>query len=70
MALGEGLPSVRVVVARHPAPPPDRLVRVGKLVGEWVYELFLTTVEAEGLLVEDILDLYYGRGAGDRGDRG
>ena len=37
---------------------------MGKRVGEWVYELFITTLDAEGFLVEDVLDLYYGRGAG------
>jgi hypothetical protein len=37
---------------------------VGKRVGDWVYELFITTLEAEGFLVEDVLDLYHGRGAG------
>ncbi len=31
--------------------------------GEWVYELFITTLPAEGFLVEDALDLYHGRGA-------
>ena len=39
---------------------------MGKRVGEWVYELFITTLDAEGFLVEDVLDLYHGRGAGDR----
>jgi hypothetical protein len=39
---------------------------VGKRVGEWVYELFITMLDAEGFLVEDVLDLYHGRGA-DRG---
>jgi hypothetical protein len=32
-------------------------------VGEWVYELFITTLGADGFLVEDVLDLYHGRGA-------
>jgi hypothetical protein len=36
---------------------------VGKRVGEWVYELFITTLPIEGFLVEDVLDLYHGRGA-------
>jgi len=36
---------------------------VGKRIGEWVYELFITTLDADGFLVEDILDLYHGRGA-------
>jgi len=63
LELGEGLPHVRVIVARHPAPPPDKPVRVGKRVGEWVYELLITTLDADGFLVEDVLDLYHGRGA-------
>jgi hypothetical protein len=61
--LGEGLPQVRVIVARHRAPAPGKEVKVGKRVGEWVYELFLTTLDADGFLVEDVLDLYHGRGA-------
>src|SRR6266567_3811110 len=61
--LDEGLPRVRVIVARHAAPPPGRKVRVGKRVGEWVYELFITTLPVDGFLVEDALDLYHGRGA-------
>jgi hypothetical protein len=69
LELGEGLPHVRVIVARHPAPPPDKKVTVGKRVGQWVYELFLTTLAAEGFLVEDVLDLYHGRAAEDRGAR-
>jgi hypothetical protein len=63
--LGEGLPQVRVIVARHPA-PPDKDVKVGKRVGEWVDELFITNLDADGFLAEDILDLYHGRGAEDR----
>jgi hypothetical protein len=31
-------------------------ITVGKRVGEWVYELFLTTLPVEGFLVEDALD--------------
>ena len=34
--LDERLPKVRVIVARHAAPPPGRKVTVGKQVGEWV----------------------------------
>jgi len=63
LELGAGLPHARVIVARHPAPPADKKVRVGKRVGEWVYELFITTLDADGFLVEDVLDLYHGRGA-------
>src|SRR5437870_4209784 len=63
LELGEGLPHVRVIVARHSAPPPGKDVKVGKRVGEWVYELFMTNLDADGFLAEDILDLYHGRGA-------
>ncbi len=63
LPLDEGLPAARVIVARHPAPPSGKLVKVGKRVGEWVYELFFTTLDAHGFLAEDILDLYHGRGA-------
>lgn len=54
---------MRVIVARHAAPPPDRKVKEGKRIGEWVYELFITTLPVDGFLVEDALDLYHGRGA-------
>jgi hypothetical protein len=63
LELGAGLPHARVIVARHPAPPADKKIRVGKRIGAWVYELFITTVDADGFLVEDVLDLYHGRGA-------
>jgi hypothetical protein len=29
----------------------------------WVYELFITTLDIDRFLVEDVLDLYHGRGA-------
>src|SRR3989440_4573239 len=63
LELGEDLSPVRVIVARHSAPPPGKGIPAGKRVGEWVYELFITTLDAEGFLVEDVLDLYHGRGA-------
>jgi hypothetical protein len=63
LELGAGLPAARVIVARHPVPPAGKKVTVGKRVGEWVYELFITTLDADGFLVEDVLDLYHGRGA-------
>jgi hypothetical protein len=63
LELGAGLPQARVIVARHPAPAEGKKVTVGKRVGEWVYELFITTLSADGFLVEDVLDLYHGRGA-------
>jgi len=63
LELGMVVSRVRVIVARHPAPPPEKNIPVGKRVGEWVYELFITTLDADGFLVEDVLDLYHGRGA-------
>ena len=57
LPLDEGLPQVRVIVARHAAPPPGRKVRVGKQIGEWAYELFITTLPVEGFLVEDATPL-------------
>src|SRR6266702_5927058 len=63
LELGEGLSPVRVIVARHPAPPAGKDIPVGKRVGEWVYELFITTLDTVRFLVEDVLDLYHGRGA-------
>lgn len=63
LPLGENLPQARILVARHRAPPAGKPVTVGKHVGEWVYELFITTLPADRFLVEDVLDLYHGRGA-------
>jgi hypothetical protein len=61
--LGEELPSARVIVTRLVAPAPDCTVKVGKRVGEWIYELFITTLEVESFLVQDVVDLDHGRGA-------
>lgn len=66
LELGENVSHVRVMVVRHAAPAPGKHIPVGKRVGEWVYELFITTLGAAGFLVEDVLELYQGRGA-DRG---
>jgi hypothetical protein len=38
------------------AHPPSKKVTVGKKIGEWVYELFITTLPVEGFLLEDVLD--------------
>jgi hypothetical protein len=38
-------------------------VTVGKRIDEWVYEIFITTLGVDRFLVEDVLDLYHGRGA-------
>lgn len=53
----------RKPVNRHRAPSSGKRISVGKHIGEWVYEIFLTTLPLEGFLVEDVLDLYHGRGA-------
>jgi hypothetical protein len=66
LQLDEALPQTRVIVARHHAPAPGKKVSVGKCIGEWVYEVFITTLPLDGFLVEDVLDLYHGRGAEDR----
>ncbi|SRR5579883_55787 len=56
----------RVIVARQPAPERAEEVGSGKLVGEYVYELFLTTVPAACLRTDEIVALYYQRGAFER----
>jgi hypothetical protein len=38
-------------------------ISVGKVVGDWVYAHFVTTLPPEGFLATDIVDLYQGRGA-------
>ncbi len=63
LPLGEDLPQARVIVTRHRAPAKGKPVTVGKRIGEWVYELFITTLSEDHFLVEDVLDLYHGRGA-------
>ncbi len=63
LQLDAGLSQTRVIVARHPLPTPGKRVSVGKCIGEWVYELFITTLPSDGFLVEEVLDLYHGRGA-------
>ena len=63
VSIDEGVPCARVIVARHPAPASDKPVTVGKRIDAWVYELFITTLGVDRFLVEDVLDLYHGRGA-------
>jgi hypothetical protein len=63
LPMDEGFAAARVIVARHHAPVPGKPVTVGKRIGEWVYELFITTLDEDRFLVEDVLDLYHGRGA-------
>ena len=47
------VPQTRVIVARHRAPEPGKKVLMGKCIGEWVYEVFITTLPIDGFLVED-----------------
>jgi hypothetical protein len=54
---------VRVIVTRYPAPASKKKPSVGKRIGPWVYELYLTALSEDGFVPEDIQDLYYGRGA-------
>src|SRR5438067_3583529 len=43
LQLDAEVPQTRVIVARHHAPAPGKRVSVGKCIGEWVYEVFITT---------------------------
>ncbi len=52
----------RVVVARQIAPEHAEAVSSGKLIGSFVYELFLTTAPAQCLRANEIVELYYQRG--------
>jgi hypothetical protein len=63
LQLDEGVPPTCIIVARHRAPTSGKWTSVGKCIGEWVYEIFITTLPIDGFLVEDVLDLYHGRGA-------
>ncbi|GHO61525.1 hypothetical protein KSC_033450 [Ktedonobacter sp. SOSP1-52] len=51
LSLDEGVPQTRIIVARHRAPAPGKRVSVGKCIGEWVYEVFITTLPIDGFLV-------------------
>jgi len=52
---------VRLIVVRTPH-EPKRKHRVGKRIGDFIYELFITSHAQTGLTGCDILSLYYGRG--------
>ncbi len=62
LSINDGMPHVRVIVARHHAPSSGKRISVGKCIGEWIYELFITTLPVNGFLVEEVLDLYHGQG--------
>jgi len=52
---------VRVILTRHAWTGAH--ITVGKRVGMWVYEVFITTLPLDGFRAADVLDLYHGRGA-------
>jgi hypothetical protein len=52
----------RVIVARQTAPERTETVTSGKLIGPFVYELFLTTAPAQCLRANEIVELYEQRG--------
>ena len=52
----------RLIVACSDAPPDGSKPRVGKLQGQKVYELFITSCAPNQLTVRDVVSLYYGRG--------
>jgi hypothetical protein len=60
--LEDGTTPVRLLVTRR-AWKRGEPISVGKVVGDWVYEHFVTTLPPEGFLATDVLDLYQGRGA-------
>jgi len=52
---------IRLIVVRTPH-DPKRAHRIGKRIGDFIYELFITSQAQTGLTGPDILSLYYGRG--------
>jgi hypothetical protein len=61
MLLDDGTTPVRLLLTRRAWKREP--ISVGKVLGKWVYEQFVTTLPAEGFLATDVLDLYQGRGA-------
>ena len=55
--------SYRVILTRCPAPLDRTQISVGKLRGEYVYELFLTSHPTSSLPAATIVELYQHRGA-------
>lgn len=53
--------TVRLIVVRTPH-NPTRKHRIGKRLGTFIYELFITSHPQAGLTGCDVLSLYYGRG--------
>lgn len=61
IALAADLAPVRLLITRRAW--HGEVIFVGKVIGEWVYEQYVTTLPCEGFLATDVLDLYQGRGA-------
>ena len=53
--------STRLLITRHRAEGPGK-PRVGKRIGEWVYELFVTDRSPTGWSIGDCLSVYFARG--------
>jgi hypothetical protein len=53
----------RVVVTRRPAPADPEEIAIGKLVGDHVYALFLTSHPAHRLSAAAVIELHNGRGS-------
>jgi hypothetical protein len=56
MLLDDGTTPVRLLLTRR-AWKHGEPISVGKVLGDWVYEQFVTTLPAEGFLATDVLDL-------------
>lgn len=56
MLLEDGLTSVRLLLTRRTWKRGDP-ISVGKVLGDWIYEQFVTTLPPAGLLATDVLDL-------------
>lgn len=52
----------RLVVAATQAPPADVDIKIGKRVGDRVFELFATSLSPEEATAADVITLYFGRG--------
>ena len=59
--LDDHMPPVRLLLTRRAW--HGETISVGKVMGEWVYEQYVTTLPRTGFLATDVLDLYQGRGA-------
>lgn len=65
MYLDEGMLLARVIVACRRAVLGKPMILL-TVIGEWIDKLFVTTLDANSFLAEDVLDLSHGSGV-DRG---